>query len=54
MNPIKTFKVVGHGVDNGEPRIAEIVAQSREIDMKPNPFRPVYITFGAKCEHKKA
>lgn len=41
MNPTKTFSSVGQGVDNGEPRIAEIVAQSRENAVNPSPFEPV-------------
>lgn len=38
---MKTLRRVGQGVDNGEPKIADIVAQSGENAMKPNPFDPV-------------
>jgi len=37
MNPRKTFTIVDHGVDNGDPKIAAMVAQSKEIAMKPKP-----------------
>lgn len=38
--PTKTFTIVGQGVDNGDDKIADAVAQSNENAINPNPVEP--------------
>jgi hypothetical protein len=38
--PTKTFTIVGQGVDNGDDKIADVVAQSNENAINPNPVEP--------------